>query len=182
MGAYSGNRPMNDLRFIVLLALTGVLGVAFACNGGYKVRIKKIENCAGPDAVITADDNFTVVLTKDCDVKSRGCVRFKDFQTANAKYTLTKDGVQMMQGSIDLCNQASRRKRTESIAEVLRTLGVPEQCPVEAGQICIEPTQAVNIKRFQQYLPLARGSIAVDVAVQHDSGKSCFKIRFDITK
>lgn len=169
-------------RFSVLLLCAGMLGVAFACNGGYKIRMKKIENCAGPDAVITADENFTVVLTKNCDIKSRGCVRFKDFKTGNAKYTISKDGVQVMQGSTDICDQASRPRRTEQIAELLRTFGVPEKCPISAGEICTEPSQVVNINRFKQYLPLARGAIAVDVAVQHDSGKSCFKIRFDITK
>ncbi|XP_049536494.1 uncharacterized protein LOC125951595 [Anopheles darlingi] len=178
----STSATFAGLRLPVLLIVVGLVGVSLACNGGYKLKVKQIENCAGPDAVITADNNFTVVLTKDCDVKARGCVRFKDFKTANAKYTISKDGVQVMQGSMDLCNQASRPRRTENIAALLRTLGVPEKCPVEAGQICIEPSQAVNIQRFQQYLSLARGSISVDIAVQHDSGKSCFKIRFDITK
>lgn len=182
--AYSSANPSANgiVRFSVLLFCMGMLGVAFACNGGYKVRVKKIENCAGPDAVITADENFTVVLTKNCEIKSRGCVRFKDFKTGNAKYTITKDGVQVLQGSMDICDQASRPRRTEHIAELLRSLGVPEKCPISAGQICTEPTQVVNINRFKQYLPLARGAIGVDVAVQHDSGKSCFKIRFDITK
>uniref|UniRef100_A0A8W7PFH9 Uncharacterized protein n=1 Tax=Anopheles coluzzii TaxID=1518534 RepID=A0A8W7PFH9_ANOCL len=170
------------VRFAVILICTGLLGVAMACNGGYKIRVKKIENCAGADAIITADENFTVVLTKNCEIKSRGCVRFKDFKTGNAKYTISKDGVQVMQGSTDICDQASRPRRTEHIAELLRSLGVPEKCPISAGQICTEPSQVVNINRFKQYLPLARGAIAVDVAVQHDSGKSCFKIRFDITK
>uniref|UniRef100_A0A182J109 MD-2-related lipid-recognition domain-containing protein n=1 Tax=Anopheles atroparvus TaxID=41427 RepID=A0A182J109_ANOAO len=186
MGAHaygSGNLPANGIaRFSVLLICAATLGVAFACNGGYKIRVKKIENCAGPDAVITADENFTVVLTKNCEIKSRGCVRFKDFKTANAKYTISKDGVQVLQGSMDICDQASRPGRTENIAELLQTLGVPDKCPISEGQICTEPSQVVNVNRFKQYLPLARGAIAVDVAVQHDSGKSCFKIRFDITK
>lgn len=182
--AYSSANPSANgiVRFSWLLLCMGLLGVAFACNGGYKVRVKKIENCAGPDAVITADENFTVVLTKNCEIKSRGCVTFKDFKTGNAKYTITKDGVQVLQGSMDICDQASRPRRTEHIAELLRSLGVPEKCPISAGQICTEPSQVVNINRFKQYLPLARGAIGVDVAVQHDSGKSCFKIRFDITK
>lgn len=176
------HRANGIVRFSLLLVCVGMLGVALGCNGGYKIRVKKIENCAGPDAIITADENFTVVLTKNCEIKSRGCVRFKDFKTGNAKYTITKDGVQVLQGSTDICDQAARPRRTEHIAELLRSLGVPEKCPISAGQICTEPTQVVNINRFKQYLPLARGAIAVDVDVQHDSGKSCFKIRFDITK
>lgn len=181
-GTHSLAADGAGVRFAVILICTGLLGVAMACNGGYKIRVKKIENCAGADAIITADENFTVVLTKNCEIKSRGCVRFKDFKTGNAKYTISKDGVQVMQGSTDICDQASRPRRTEHIAELLRSLGVPEKCPISAGQICTEPSQVVNINRFKQYLPLARGAIAVDVAVQHDSGKSCFKIRFDITK
>uniref|UniRef100_A0A182Q2K3 MD-2-related lipid-recognition domain-containing protein n=1 Tax=Anopheles farauti TaxID=69004 RepID=A0A182Q2K3_9DIPT len=177
-----GSWSASGARFAVLLICTGLLGVAMACNGGYKVRVKKIENCAGPEAIITADENFTVVLTKNCELKSRGCVRFKDFKTGNAKYTISKDGVQVLQGSEDICNQASRPRRTEQIAELMRSLGVPEKCPIEAGKICTDPSQVVNINRFKQYLPLARGSITVDVKVQHDSGKSCFKINFDITK
>lgn len=97
--------------------------------------MKKIENCAGADAIITADENFTVVLTKNCEIKSRGCVRFKDFKTGNAKYTILKDGVQVMQGSTDICDQASRPRRTEHIAELLRSLGVPEKCPISAVRV-----------------------------------------------
>uniref|UniRef100_A0A182JQF8 Uncharacterized protein n=1 Tax=Anopheles christyi TaxID=43041 RepID=A0A182JQF8_9DIPT len=168
-GTYSLSANGVGVRFAVILFCTGLLGVTMACNGGYKIRVKKIENCAGTDAIITADENFTVVLTKNCEIKSRGCVQFKDFKTGNAKYTISKDGVQVMQGSTDICDQASRPRRTEHIAELLRSLGVPEKCPISAGQICTEPSQVVNINRFKQYLPLARGSIAVDVAVQHDS-------------
>ncbi|XP_058122410.1 uncharacterized protein LOC131293263 [Anopheles ziemanni] len=177
------NHPANGIvRFSLLLLSMGMLGVAFACNGGYKITLKKIENCAGPDAVITVDENFTVVLNENCEIQTSGCVHIKDFKTGKAAYAITKSGRKVLQSWIDICDNSSASFGMELFTQFLRSLGVPESCPMSARTSCIEPSQAINISAFKQYLRLVRGAIDVEVAVLHDSGESCLKISFDVTK
>ncbi|XP_055548134.1 uncharacterized protein LOC129731827 [Wyeomyia smithii] len=165
-----------------VLLLAAVIGVAIACNGGYKVKVRKVQNCAGSDAVITANENYTVVLTKNCDIKSRGCVQFKSFKTAVAKYKVRKDGMLMLQGNLDLCDQLRAGILDAQIGPMLRTFNLPEKCPVEAGTLCTDPTQVINIAAFAQFLELAQGTIDVETEIQHDTGRSCFRVRFEVTK
>ncbi|XP_053696146.1 uncharacterized protein LOC128743570 [Sabethes cyaneus] len=172
----------NSLLLGKVFLLVTVIGVVIACNGGYKVKVRKIQNCAGSDAVITANENYTVVLTKNCDIKSRGCVQFKSFKTAVAKYKVRKDGMLMLQGSLDLCDQLAIGNQDATIGPMLRTFNLPEKCPVEGGTLCTDPSQTINIAPFAQFLALAQGTIDVETEIQHDTGRSCFRVRFEVTK
>ncbi|XP_058815147.1 uncharacterized protein LOC131678816 [Topomyia yanbarensis] len=167
---------------VIAFLLLAIVGVAFACNGGYKLKVRKVQNCAGSDAVITASENYTVVLTKNCDIKSRGCVQFKSFKTAVAKYKIRKDGVQILQGNMNLCDTIKTGSRHADVGPIMRTFKLPEKCPVEEGSLCTDPTQVVNIAPFAQFLTLVRGTIDVETEIQHDTGRSCFQVRFDVTK
>ncbi|XP_058451057.1 uncharacterized protein LOC131430259 [Malaya genurostris] len=167
---------------VLLLVLLAIVGVAFACNGGYKLKVRKVQNCAGDDAVITASENYTVVLTKNCNIKSRGCVQFKSFKTAVAKYKVRKDGVQIYQGSVNLCDTLKTGLRHADFGPIMRTFKLPESCPVKEGLLCTDPSQVVNISPFAEFLALVRGTIDVETEIQHDTGRSCFQVRFEVTK
>ncbi|XP_055641487.1 uncharacterized protein LOC129778544 [Toxorhynchites rutilus septentrionalis] len=176
-----GNSSTHFQRVVVLLLVT-IVAVTLACNGGYKIKLKKLQNCAGPNAVITANENYTVVLTKNCEIKARGCGNIKAFKTAVAKITVKKSGMQMFQGTINICEKLAAASSNSTIGPILRTFNIPEKCPVEAGTLCVEPTQGMSIEPYKQFLSLARGSIDVETEIQHDTGKSCFKVQVDITK
>lgn len=53
----------------------------FHFQNGYKLTIKKIENCGGPDQIIKIDENTTAELTSDCKLILNGCVHTKEFKT-----------------------------------------------------------------------------------------------------
>uniref|UniRef100_A0A023EH88 Putative 16.8 kDa salivary secreted protein n=1 Tax=Aedes albopictus TaxID=7160 RepID=A0A023EH88_AEDAL len=169
-------------RKVTILLLMAVIGVAMACNGGYRIKVRKLQNCAGSDAVIVAQENYTAVLTKNCEIKSRGCVTYKSFRTGIIKYKIKKNGVQMVQGRMDLCDQIASGDRDPTIGPMMRTLNLPNKCPVEAGTLCTDPSQVLNIEQYKQFLPLARGSIEIESDIQHDTGKSCFRLHIDVTK
>lgn len=167
---------------VSVFLLMAIVGVAMACNGGYRIKVRKVQNCAGTDAVIVAQENYTAVLTKNCEIKSRGCVTYKTFKSGIARYKVKKDGVQVLQGRMDLCDQITTGNRDPVIGPMMRTLNLPDKCPVEDGTLCTDPTQAVNIEQYKQFLPLARGTIDVETEIQHDTGKSCFRVQIDVTK
>uniref|UniRef100_T1DF68 Putative 16.8 kDa salivary secreted protein n=1 Tax=Psorophora albipes TaxID=869069 RepID=T1DF68_9DIPT len=167
---------------VVILLLLVVVGVSYACNGGYRIKVRKVQNCAGGNAIMVAQENFTAVLTKNCEVKSRGCVTFKSFRTATAKYKVKKDGVVLMNGQIDLCERLAAGSRDQNLAPLIRTFGLPTSCPVQAGTICTDPSQVIDIERFKRMLPLVRGRIDMESEIQHDTGRSCFRVQFDVTK
>lgn len=56
--------------------------VFFTQNGGYNVRIDKIENCGGPQQILTIDPNTTVEMTEKCEIMTIGCSTTSGFQKA----------------------------------------------------------------------------------------------------
>lgn len=146
-----GNSSSHSQRVIVLLMIA-IVAVTLACvsiwyekfcylnlrfhelyqNGGYKIKLKKLQNCAGPNAVVTISDNYTIVLTKNCEIKARGCSTFKTFKTAVAKITVKKSGMQMYQSTINICEKLAAASRNSTFGPMLKTFNIPEKCPVEA--------------------------------------------------
>lgn len=171
----------SQLLRVAVFLLIAVVGTTLACNG-YKLKVRKVQNCGGPDAVITAFENNTAVLTKKCELKVRGCVQYSSFKTAVAKYTIKKDDQPMMEGRIDLCQELEANRKRENFAPIFQTFNLPEKCPVEAGTLCAEPSQVVDLEPFKQFLSLARGRIDVRTEIEHDEGTSCFRVVLDITK
>lgn len=169
-------------RKVAIILFMAVIGVTMACNGGYRIKVRKVQNCAGDDAVIVAQENYTAVLTKRCEIKSRGCVTYKAFKSGIVNYKVKKDGVQVLQGKMNLCDQINTGNRDPTIGPMMRTLNLPDKCPVDAGTLCTDPTQVINIEQFKQFLPLARGSLEIDSDIQHDTGKSCFRLQIDVAK
>lgn len=48
---------------------------------------------------------------------------------------------------------------------------------------CADESKKANIEKFKKYLMLARGGpIKAEVKVDHNNGKSCFLIEFEVTK
>ncbi|XP_055592252.1 uncharacterized protein LOC129748806 [Uranotaenia lowii] len=172
----------KNLSVVFYVLLISVFGVVFACNGGYKLKVRKIQNCAGAEGILIPHENGTAVLTKKCEIKMRGCVEMKAFKQATVKYAIKKDGVKVMEGSEDLCERMENARSHPTIGPMMKTLNLPEKCPVQAGTICSDPTQIISIEPYKQMLSLARGRIEVEAEIQHDTGKSCIRMQFDIVK
>lgn len=105
-------------------------------QNGYKAKIIKAENCAGPDAVITLDPGFSVKLNKKCEIVPTGCVTNKAFSTANTSYKLLKDGMVVSQGKMDLCSMAN--EASDQAKQYLNMFGAPSSCPVDEVKLMME--------------------------------------------
>lgn len=88
----------------------------------------KLENCAGADAIITVDPDFTVKLNKKCELVPTGCIANKAFTTAVAKYKLQKDGMVLKEGKLDLC--ATADQASSEAKDWMKLFGAPASCPV----------------------------------------------------
>ncbi|XP_053958293.1 uncharacterized protein LOC128863242 [Anastrepha ludens] len=169
---------MAARKSLIALILAIAFEVAVACNG-YKARIVKMENCAGPNAVITLDENFSVKLNKKCEIVPTGCVMNKAFGTANAKLKMQKDGIVLKEGNFDLC--AAAEYVPNEAKDMLKLFGAPASCPVPEKKICANEHR-VDLSKYKAMLGMAKGNIVIDSDITHDTGKSCFHIEMEISK
>lgn len=88
-----------------------------------------MENCAGPDAVMTIDEDFGIKLNKKCELVPSGCVTSKAFATAESKYKIVKDGVTVAEGKADMCSLAGHADG--QVKDYLKLFGAPSSCPVQ---------------------------------------------------
>ncbi|XP_005182806.1 uncharacterized protein LOC101898779 [Musca domestica] len=168
-----------SVKIICSVAIViALLEVVLACNG-YKAKILKAENCAGPDGVITLDPDFSVKLNKKCEIVPTGCVNNKAFSTANSKYKIVKDGMTVAEGTFDMCGMADQAP--DQARQYMNMFGVPSSCPVEDNKICSNDNK-VDLSQYKSMLSLARGNIVIDSEIEHDTGKSCFHVEIQISK
>ncbi|XP_067626133.1 uncharacterized protein [Eurosta solidaginis] len=165
-------------HIVVFMIVAVAMEVTMACSG-YKARIIKMENCAGPDAVITLDPDFSIKLNKKCEIVPSGCVHNKAFTAALTKYKLQKDGIILKEGELDLCAVAD--KVPGDIKDMLRVFGAPASCPVPEEKICANDHR-VDLSKYKSMLSLAKGNMILDSNVTHDTGKSCFHVELEISR
>ncbi|XP_075149904.1 sporozoite-associated mosquito saliva protein 1-like [Haematobia irritans] len=168
---------MTQILFRTIL-LIGVIQLSLACNG-YKAKLLKVENCAGSDAVITIDEDFSVKLNKNCEIVPKGCIHSKAFTTAVSTYKVVKDGIPLAEGQMDLCSMAD--SIPDEAYQYIKMFGAPASCPVKEDNICGNDNK-IDLSKYKSMLSLARGLIVVDSSIEHDTGKSCIHIEMELTK
>uniref|UniRef100_A0A182YPN2 MD-2-related lipid-recognition domain-containing protein n=1 Tax=Anopheles stephensi TaxID=30069 RepID=A0A182YPN2_ANOST len=142
---------------------------------GYSIKVNNIENCAGPDGIITLTDDATLTMQDDCSLVLEGCVKVKDFSTAAGTISVSKNGNELFKKPIDLCKAGSK---VPFLGDFLPG-GV---CPQSENELCADPNKKIPLNRFKKMLGIMKGSMAVELNLDHDSGKSCIKIEMEISK
>lgn len=92
------------------------------------MRFNKIANC-GDNNVVTIDSNFTTSINKKCEVSTNGCLTSLGFTAAKIKYTVSKNGIPVMNGEPDICAELSKENQ-EAIGK-LELIGFPTHCPID---------------------------------------------------
>ncbi|XP_073821466.1 sporozoite-associated mosquito saliva protein 1-like [Musca autumnalis] len=167
---------LSNINFKVFIFAV-ILEAVLACNG-FKANLIKAENCAGEDAIIKMDSDFTVKLNKKCEIVPTGCISNKAFNTAVSKFKVTKDGMVLKEGKMDLCSMAD--SAPAEVKDYLKVFGAPSSCPVEEAKVCAHDHK-IDLSKYKALLAVARGHIVVDSDITHDTGKSCFHIELEIT-
>ncbi|XP_055376087.1 uncharacterized protein LOC129608540 [Condylostylus longicornis] len=166
------------MKSTIIFLLSVFVEISFACNG-YKLKINKIENCAGDNQIVTIDEGFSMKLNKKCELVPSGCITHKAFNTALETFKITKDGVVVKEGTVDVCDAATHAQGEHK--NMMKMFSLPEKCPVSDGKVCSDDRK-LDFSKFKNMLSLARGQIDIESNIDHDTGKSCFKIAMEITK
>lgn len=148
-------------------------------QNGFKAAIKKLENCAGGDAVMQVEDGFKLDLTPDCKLVVSGCANVKAFNTGTAKYKIMKNGMTLKQGTEDMCSVA--KTMPDNMKAMAKSMGVPEGCPVKADRLCAENV-SIDVSKYKSMIGFAKGSTEAEISITHDTGKTCYKVAIEITK
>ncbi|XP_031623473.1 uncharacterized protein LOC116340880 [Contarinia nasturtii] len=167
-----------SLVFVFWALLNLYVDHCTACNG-YKMKLISVTNC-GDDNVIIVDKNFTASLSSDCIVTTGGCVTSKGFKEAKVKYSILKNGQEMLSGHPDICDVLDHKTAEQKVK--LEMFGFPTECPVPEGRKCMDGTKKVDVSKYKNMLPMAVGKITSHYEVTHDSGTTCIEIKFEINK
>ncbi|CAG9761883.1 unnamed protein product [Ceutorhynchus assimilis] len=153
-----------------------------ACNG-YSIKILKYKNCVDDSIIKLPDKDFNIVLDKDCNFYTTGCVEItKSFKTAKAKYLAKKPPMPEFEGEVDLCQLSGMLKEKPAITEAMAVLSIPTKCPVEKIKVCGGPEHKYNISKYKNFIGMAAGTSDVKLEIEHDVGKSCVEIQASFTK
>ncbi|XP_066141091.1 uncharacterized protein [Euwallacea fornicatus] len=171
------------MNFLILLTIVCCIRYSTACNG-YSIKLLKYQNCIEDSIIKLPEKNLTMVLDKDCNIYSSGCIELvKGFKTAKAKYVAKKPPLPVIEGELDFCkiNEMLQAKSPE-LAAGLKMMGIPTTCPVEATKFCSGPENKFNITKYKNHIGMAAGTSELRVEIEHDTGKSCFEIQSSISK
>jgi hypothetical protein len=86
-----------------------------------------VKNCQD-DGVIKLKGNFSVKLTKDCEIVPTACAETKGFKTAMVHYEVFKNNLPVLKGDINGCEEVEKAK--PMIKNMIKMFGIPEKCPV----------------------------------------------------
>lgn len=93
------------------------------------MKINYIKSC-GSDNVIKIQSNSTAKLTKDCEIIPTACAETSGFKSAMVHYEVFKNGLPVLRGDLDACEQLEKVK--PEVKNLIKIFGLPEKCPVEA--------------------------------------------------
>ncbi|KFB44917.1 uncharacterized protein LOC101463045 [Anopheles sinensis] len=130
------------------------------------MKITNVENCAGPDGIVTLSDDTTITVNDDCSLSLGGCVKVKGYNTASGQYQVSLNGRRLVGKSVDLCDPTTKN----AVIGKIMPGGV---CPVGERDICIDPNMKIPVGKM---LSMLKGTIVIEAALNHDTGISCIKI------
>lgn len=138
-----------------------------------------MDNCAGDDGIIQLEDGWKFELTNECKVVASGCINYKAFNSGAAQYQISKNGKILKEGSVDICSNTEKLSDEEKA--LLTSWGVPDSCPVPEGRVCAEEA-TFDVSEYKNMLGFAKGKTEADLTIEHDNGKSCLKVVFQVNK
>ncbi|XP_031623021.1 uncharacterized protein LOC116340586 [Contarinia nasturtii] len=166
------------VKLYVFLLIAIDIGLCSACNG-HKIRVVRIENCGNSEQVMKVDTNFTISLTRECEIVIKGCGETTGFRTAKAKYTLYRNSNRIISGTYDVCDTFNSKGMEN---DILRSFNMSASCPIKKMRTCSDGTQTINVAKYKPIWPYAIGNLDVNIRINHDSGNSCMHYTAIVSK
>lgn len=90
------------------------------------------------------------------------------------------NGLELQRIDRDICD-GILKSNIPQLRNVIQLFGLPDSCPVKAGEVCATDDQKVSLKRYKDFLALAHGKVEILIKVLHGkAGKSCIRVDFEI--
>lgn len=76
--------------------------------------------------------------------------------------------MEFYKGNVDFCGKIEDPDDREQM-EVLELFGIPTECPMPEGRICVDNSKEIDVSRLQSYLPILRGQLLAIYDIQHEN-------------
>lgn len=82
------------------------------------------------EMIITITGNFSIRMTRDCQMLINTCMHVKPYRTAIYKYSITKGQMKILDNEMDYCEYLA--KSTKKFKDAYKYSGFPLKCPVQS--------------------------------------------------
>lgn len=66
---------------------------------------------------------------------------------------------------------------------MIQLFGLPDSCPIKAGEVCATDEQKISLDRYKDFLALANGKVEILIKMLHGAaGKTCIRVDFEIMR
>lgn len=90
------------------------------------------------------------------------------------------NGVELQRFDRDICDGVLR-SNVPQLRNIIELFGLPDSCPIKAGQLCATEAQKISLNRYRDFLAIATGKVEVLIKMLHgNAGKSCIRVDFEI--
>ncbi|XP_069683231.1 uncharacterized protein [Periplaneta americana] len=164
---------------IAVLFVCGYLFIfSYACDG-YKVTIKKLEECEkGKNVFVLHDAN--AVLSKECLASAVGCVDItKGFKNCKVNYDIRKTGIMFpIRGENDMCEEMAKMSQYPQALKMMQEYNITASCPMQKTRMCVPENGRLNVTSLKDKFNFLSGQYTGKITFTCDCGKSCFD--FDV--
>lgn len=93
------------------------------------------------------------------------------------------NGLELQRFDRDICDGVLN-SNVPQLKNVIQLFGLPDSCPIKAGQVCATDAQKISLNRYKDFLALATGKVEILIKVLHGSGggKTCIRVDFEISR
>lgn len=97
-----------------------------------------------------------------------------------ARVIVKLNGVELQRIDRDICDGVLR-SNVPQLRNVIQLFGLPDSCPIKAGQVCATDAQKISLNRYKDFLALANGKVEIIIKMLHgNAGKTCIRVDFEI--
>lgn len=92
------------------------------------------------------------------------------------------NGLELQRIDRDICD-GILKSNVPQLRNIIQLFGLPDNCPIKAGEVCASEAQKIDLNRYKDFLALATGKVEILIKMLHGkAGKSCLRVDFEISR
>lgn len=118
------------------------------------------------------------IITNLCDRDREWSIFFR--VSLQVRVIIKLNGLELQRIDRDVCDGVLK-SNIPQLRNVIQLFGLPDSCPIKAGQVCATEDQKISLNRYKDFLALANGKVEILIKVLHGkAGKSCIRVDLEI--